>query len=91
MKNCTRYLQIFFRSIMWAFALSSIFVTFLYFMLVLLWMILGAILNPNSFLPYATAAATFIVIVFTKYQFFTELAETGLKKVRDFVLSKETD
>jgi len=33
----------------------------------MVWMLLGAIVNPSAFLPYATASATFITVVSTKF------------------------
>jgi hypothetical protein len=45
---------------MWIFVLFSLFCALSYFALGLIWLILGAIVNPTAFLPYATAAGTFI-------------------------------
>ncbi len=44
-----------------------------YICLVALWMVLGAILNPNKFLPFATAVATFVMFVATKYKALNDL------------------
>jgi hypothetical protein len=38
-----------------------------FFVFGLIWCILGAILNPSAFLPYATGAATFMTVIMAKY------------------------
>ena len=43
---------------------------------VLMWFILGAILNPNKFLQYATAVLTFYIFVFSKIRYLK-----GIKKL----------
>ena len=45
---------------MWIFVLFSVFCALSYFTLGLIWLMLGAIVNPTAFLPYATAASTFL-------------------------------
>jgi len=62
---------------MWALTLFSVYVMLCYLVLVLLWLILGAIINPTNFLPFATAASTFIVIVISRYKTFKQIAEIG--------------
>jgi hypothetical protein len=39
---------------------------FAYVVICLCWCILGAVLNPEVFLPFAAAAATFIIFIFMK-------------------------
>lgn len=39
-----------------------------YICLVALWMVLGAILNPNKFLPFAAAVGTFVLFIATKFK-----------------------
>ncbi len=39
-----------------------------YLSIVLAWMILGAVINPSAFLPYATGASVLVTIVTTKYE-----------------------
>ena len=46
---------------------------------------LGAIINPSAFLPYATGAATFVAIISSKYSEFAEIAENGRQMVLDVV------
>lgn len=53
---------------MWIIVLISIYTFVVYISLVSIWLMLGAIINPNAFLPYATSAATFLTIVTTKYK-----------------------
>ena len=52
---------------MWVFVLLSCYIAISYFCLGLVWLVLGAIVNPGAFLPYATSAATFITVVSSKY------------------------
>jgi len=53
---------------MWVIVLVAIYATVVYVALVAIWLMLGAIINPTAFLPYATSAATFLTIVTTKYK-----------------------
>jgi hypothetical protein len=46
---------------------------------------LGAIVNPTAFLPYATAAATFVTVISTKAAEFKTISDSGFKKVIDYV------
>ena len=50
--------------------------------LVCIWLILGAIINPNTFLVYATSAITFIAFTIAKYQSYKTFALEGYKKVQ---------
>ena len=44
-------------------------------------------MNPTAFLPLATAAATFVTLMISKYKEFTDLFKNGLKKIMDYVKS----
>ena len=46
-------------SIMWIFILTSLYVAAVYILLVAIWLVLSAIINPDAFLPYTTSALTF--------------------------------
>ena len=56
-----------------------------YICLVALWMVLGAILNPNKFLPFATAVATFVMFVATKVKALNDLTNNIEDKIQQFV------
>ena len=43
----------------------------------LVWLVLGAIVAPGVFLPYATAASTFITVVLAKYREIKEVIDNG--------------
>lgn len=51
---------------MWVLVLTSAFLLCMYITLAAVWLMLGAILNPTAFLPYATAAATFLTVMTAK-------------------------
>ena len=51
----------------------------------LVWFLLGAVLNPNKYLAYASAAATFIFFVKTKYTQINNLYDTLQEKVAQIV------
>ena len=70
---------------MWFIVLFATYTALVYFSLVAIWLILGAIINPEAFLPYATSAATFVTLVSKKYKEFLDLAENGIKKLEDYL------
>ena len=81
------FVQILFRRLMWVLVLISLWALGSYISLAMVWMILGAVINPTAFLPYAAGASTFITVVTTKYNEFMNLAENGLKKVIEYIQS----
>lgn len=60
---------------MWALVLVSIYIFLVYLNLGTIWLILGAIVNPNAFLSYATAAVTFITTITVKWNKFITIAK----------------
>jgi hypothetical protein len=78
------------RWVMWTTVLVSLFVTFFYLVICIIWLILGAIISPTVFLPYATAAATFITVIISKYREVNKIVTEGFKTVNDYV-KKMTD
>ncbi len=54
---------------MWIIIIFSIFVAISYLSLVVVWLILGAIVNPEAFLPYATSVSAFITLILQKYKY----------------------
>ena len=51
----------------------------------LVWFLLGAVLNPNKYLAYASAAATFLFFVKTKFDQINNLYENIQEKVAEIV------
>ena len=49
----------------------------MYAALTAVWLVLGAILNPTAFLPYATGSMTFIAVLSAKAAAFKAQAEQG--------------
>jgi hypothetical protein len=69
------------RWVMWVCVLGSIFFVCFYLILGLVWLILGAILAPTIFLPYATAAATFVTVMIGKWKEIKKVVREGFKTV----------
>jgi hypothetical protein len=74
------------RWVMWGTVLISLFVTLFYLVICLVWLILGAIVSPTVFLPYATAAATFITVLSTKYKEVDKIVNEGYRRVYNYVM-----
>ena len=55
--------------------------------MVCVWLLLGAIINPNNFLVYSTAALTFLTFLSSKYQAFQKISEDGFKMIKDQVFN----
>ncbi len=56
-----------------------------YVCLVALWMVLGAILNPNKFLPFATSVATFLLFLVSKIQAMTDLINNLEERITQYI------
>lgn len=52
--------------VMWILVLFSLFIGIYYIFMSLLWFILGAMVNPNAYLVYASGALAFITVVSQK-------------------------
>ena len=85
-KNIIAWIQKISRWVMWLTVLVSLFATLFYTVICLVWLILGAIVSPTVFLPYATAAATFITVMSTKYREVNKIITDGFKTVYDYVM-----
>jgi hypothetical protein len=70
-----------FRKIMWAMVLLSAYQLCVYIALATVWLMLGAIVDPTAFLPYATGAATFFTLVSAKAANYKEIYDNGFQKV----------
>lgn len=56
----------------------------------LLWLILGAIINPNYFLVYTTSVLTLVTFVTAKKKQFDDLHEGGIDMIKDLLLKEYT-
>jgi hypothetical protein len=70
---------------MWCIVLFAAYTALVYISLVAIWLMLGAIINPDAFLPYATSAATFVTIISKKLKDFKDLSENGFKKLEEYL------
>lgn len=70
---------------MWTLVLYSAYQLCVFVTLALVWLLLGAIVNPTAFLPYATAAATFVTVISSKAAQFKEIATDGFETVINYV------
>ena len=65
------------RIIMWNLVLFSLLIVCIAVSLALVWLVLGAIVNPTAFLPIATSAAVFVTLITSKYAEFKSVLESG--------------
>lgn len=70
---------------MWVIVLIALYTTAVYISLIAIWLMLGAIINPNAFLPYATSAATFVTLISKKYREFQDVYQNGFKILADYI------
>ena len=63
----------------WIMILIALAIYFGYIGLFLIWAILGAIINPTAFLPYASGAGTFLTFCTAKYNEFKKMFADGKK------------
>ena len=56
-----------------------------YISCVALWMVLGAIINPNKFLPFATSVLTFAFFIYTKYKAMNDLITNLEARLQEFI------
>ncbi len=49
----------------------------------MVWIVLGAIINPNSILPYATAILVLLIFFMAKYTEFSGVLESTGKKIEE--------
>ena len=75
-QNATR-LQRLSRKIEWILVFLSLAFYYGFIGVLLIWLLLGAFINPNAFLPFASAAVTFVAFVVTKYKSFKEISVQG--------------
>jgi len=71
------FFQKFNRLTEWGLVLLALAMYFGYLGVLLTWLLLGAFINPNAFLPFATAAITFVLFVVTKYRSLRSLNANG--------------
>lgn len=48
---------------MWVFVTLELFFILSYLIMAFLWFIIGAIINPNAYLPFASAAVTLVTVI----------------------------
>ncbi|KAM3145751.1 hypothetical protein pb186bvf_002046 [Paramecium bursaria] len=54
---------------------------------VVVWVILGAIINPNNFLVYASSAATIIATITDQYNTLVQIYESGKSQVESYIFN----
>ena len=70
--------------IQWIIILILLFIYVSYISLVITWTLLGAIINPNYFLPYATATLTFISFTATKFKSLKDKIKNGKASILQY-------
>lgn len=73
------------RRLEWILITTALMFYFGYIGLILVWLLLGAIINPNAFLPFTSAAVTLVTFCKTKYTEFKNLSKDGTKKIMEFL------
>ena len=73
------------RRLQWTLVLIALSFYFGYIGLVLTWLLVGAFINPNAFLPFASAAITFVTFIITKYNSFKRLLMEGRGAVMEYL------
>jgi len=76
------------RGIEWAYICIVLSLMIMYISLVIVWSILGAILNPNAYLAYGMAAATLVSFIVAKVTEFKKLNFMGIQALQDMLFSK---
>jgi len=76
------------RAIEWTYICFILSLVITYISLVIVWSILGAILNPNAYLAYGAAAATLMSFVAAKISEFKKLNDMGIQALQDMLFSK---
>ena len=69
----------------WIIILILLFIYVSYISLVIIWTLLGAIINPNYFLPYATAALTFLSFTGSKLKSFQDKIKNGKAAILKYI------
>lgn len=62
------------------------FAVFTYFGLVIVWLILGAIINPNNYLVYSSCAATLVATISAEYSAIKELYQQACEEVKKLIM-----
>ena len=83
-KNGSIFIKVM-RYVHWIMILITLAIYFGYFGLFLIWAILGAIIDPNAFLPYASGAGTFLTFCTAKYNQFKKMFADGKKTLLTFL------
>lgn len=65
-------------------------VTLSYFGLLLVWALLGAVVNPYKYLPYAAGAGTLVFATFSRYSNLNKLREKATKRIH-FQISRRLE
>ena len=76
------------QKISWVYVLLILMVVAMYICLILVWALLGAILNPNAYLAYASGASTLVTFVTAKYSEFMKMFTMGVKGLQDKLMEK---
>ena len=84
-RNCMAVIS---QTIQWIYIFFFITLLLGYIGLVLVWSILGAILNPTAYLYYAAAAGTFITYVGVKYRQLQDMQRQGFSHIMRIIEAK---
>ena len=63
----------------------------MYLMVCSVWLILGAVVSPDVFLPYGAAAVTFVTVILAHYRRVRTIMTDGYKAIRDVVFQMASE
>lgn len=56
--------------------------------MILMWLLLGAIINPNYYLVYSSSVVTLVTFTVAKYNEFNNIVKQGLENVQQILIKE---
>ena len=88
LKTARNIMSLISQTIQWVYIFFFVTLILGYIGLVLVWSILGAILNPTAYLYYAAAAGTFITYIGVKYKQLQDMQKQGFSNIMKIIEAK---
>eukprot|EP01022_Parablepharisma_sp_SALTPOND_P003657 TRINITY_DN114_c0_g2_i2.p1 TRINITY_DN114_c0_g2~~TRINITY_DN114_c0_g2_i2.p1 ORF type:complete len:1536 (+),score=156.85 TRINITY_DN114_c0_g2_i2:822-5429(+) len=78
----------FLRIVEWGYVFAVMSLTTMYISLVLVWSVLGALLNPGAYMAYGAAAGTLVSFIVVKISEFRKLNHLGFQALQELLLGE---